>query len=227
MQLLKNIQLLALVTLPLLINAQVETKSKVKPTSSPTDCPTWDGKKPQSRSNFLEYLRNNQGKKVSNDSPYASYVKTISGEKPQNDSVTQPHKAENNFYTQKRYNITSGKAETKAPIASKEANAIPPGNALSEPSQAEKTHTPQISSSIESLPAAKNPSAQKSTEQKDQSEVAPDSKEIATTDKENGATKVESTKNTQSKFKKKLTRIFSKKTNKAAKPNYEKCTTRF
>jgi len=148
MGILKYIQIAALGFLPICDFAQNDaTKSSGIPSTSATDCPTWNTKKPTNRGSFLEYVRHSQ---------------------------------------------VQGKNESleKQPAISESTSA----------------------SDLKDVPAASLATVQKESGNKNL---------------ENGGTRISSGKKQTSRLKMKLTRLFSKKTNRPAKPNYEKCTTRF
>lgn len=232
----KNIQLLTFIILPVLCLAQLDTKSNIKPASSATDCPSWGTKRPNNRGDFLQYMRTNQGKKVNlayrqagaND-PYLASAKALSGAA----DAEQKPVAKNDFYTRKRYNLFPEKTAQNKTETAKEQKDIPAGSTTGEPAQQIDPVSKPIHESVISKEA--HPAVVTEPAPNPQPAAAPaatpaepeQKKEPAKTKENNGAAKIESGKTNTSRLKKKFTRLFSKKTNKPAKPNYEKCTTKF
>ncbi len=202
MSAIRFIQTAVLAIVPFLCFAQDNgAKSAGVPTTGATDCPTWNNKKTTNRGSFLEFMRNSQGKQL-------SAMKKIPDSLEKTTTAT-------NFYTQRRYNrvaknpvIPSGDSkETPLQLSATEKAKIkaPEETPMTETVTDPKIeHTPMYSSSYIST------------------QKIPQSKNL-----ESGSTQVESSKKHSSRFKTKLIRFFSKKTNRPAKPNYEKCTTKF
>lgn len=224
----KHIQITIVASLPILCIAQnKENTNTVKPPSTAADCPSWNNKPANNRADFLEYLRHSQGKKVNPSDPYLANAKMLNVDQ----AVIEPGQksvSKNDFYTRKRYNLfpdktTQGKSETF-----QRSSVRSDGNAGAEPVPHNDIEKSEITTVI-STPAQEIISEPKIETQINEP-VAPSPK-VETTEpssnKETGNTKVESGKTKTSWLKRKFNRIFSKKTNKPAKPNYKKCATKF
>ena len=213
MAFLKSIQIVALAALPVLCLAQdSETKGAVKPTSSATDCPSWNTKRPNNRADFLEYMRNAKGKRVDVNNPYLATAKTLSNISSPTKNTEQKFAAKNDFYTRKRYNLFPDKPAQNNSEASKKYNDIPAGSTTYEPIQQTdpaKKETVPINNAQTSVVVTE----QKITQEVSTPAPAPEQNEQTVKTKESGSTKVESNKTHTSWLKKKFTRLFSKKTN--------------
>ncbi|MBI2270462.1 MAG: hypothetical protein HYU69_08925 [Bacteroidetes bacterium] len=229
MGLLKYIQIITLAGLPVLCVAQDNGTGRVnKPVSTAADCPSWNTRKQNDRGDFLEYMRKTQGKKTETNNPYLAYAKMLSKTDVSANNTGQRAAAKNDFYARKRYNLFPNKSEQNKTETIKKYNDIPEGSTTAEPTQQTDPEKKEI------VPANNTPEQVLMPEQKIIETVngpavspTPEQKEQVVKNKENGSTKVESNKTRSHWFKKKATRLFSKKTNKPARPNYEKCTTRF
>ena len=168
---------------------------------SATDCPTWANKHKNTKSGYLKYLRENQGKKVKKDSIYFPEIKQTAETAKK---TTVESSTENKTHTpaqnqdQKKESIIVTKETLKTEtISPDEKPLITPVNE-------------QVAIPIETpLTTPSN------TQQKEQPSPV----------KEPENTGYSPEKKQPSKFKKKLVRLFTKKNNKAPKPNYKKCAT--
>lgn len=212
---LKHIYLQIFVFLPALYFAQTG--------STATNCPDWSGKKQNTRGNYLEYLRNNQREKVNHNDPFLASTKTLDTKK-ESINTEQKVPAQNNFYTQKRYNFFPGKANKTKGETTNNAEQTAKKNTSAEPLVVDKPV--QKANAQPQVEEAKRNTEQVAANPVDELPIVEPNK-TTTKIHGSGATKVESRNAHTSKLKKKLTHIFSKKTNKPAKPHYERCTTRF
>ena len=224
MQILKFIYYIIIITFALEYSAQ--TIDVVKPASTSTDCPSWNTKHANNRADFLEYLRNTKGKSVSiiNNS-YMISGKTNTINKLRSDTL-QSTVAKNDFYTKKRYNLVPNKSETPKVIpnqssvrADGSASDVHVQNHEKLKLDSELVTDLSVQQSKSELPAIENLNEPTTANKKDAKVTA---KNI-----NDGNSSIEKNKSHTSRFKRKITHIFSKKTNKAAKPNYTKCTTSF
>lgn len=229
MTLFKYIQIITLAGLPVLCVAQDNGTGKTnKPASTAADCPSWNTRKQNDRGDFLEYLRKAQGKKADANNPYFAQAKMSSNPETYANSSGQKAAAKNDFYTRKRYNLFPDKSVQSESEADKKHTDIPVGGTSYEPAQQNDI------AKKETLAGISDPEPAIIPEQKiiqTTSELAaspaPEQSQQTVKSKENGSAKVESNKTRSHWLKKRVTRLFSKKTNKPARPNYEKCTTRF
>lgn len=201
------IQIIFTAAIPTLCIAQ-------QPAPLPTDCPKWNNKSGNTRSDYLQYLRNNQGKKTSQNSPYYAYTATL-GVTDLPATATHKTATRTDFYTKKRYNLFPDKTEQGSqfePGKEDENKLIP----------TQKEIVKNVAAPLNNAVAAPAPIAAIDTPTH-----AIDKNEVVEKNKGEGNAKVESTKTHTSKFKNKIRRLLVKKNNKPAKPNYEKCTTRF
>jgi hypothetical protein len=230
MALIKHIKIIVFAGLPGICFAQSDAKNITKaPTSSATDCTSWGNKPKNNRGDFLEYLRNNQGKKVNSNDPYLANAKAMGTSEPTVDAA-QKSASRTDFYTKKRYNLFPAKAEQ---------NNLPAGNEVKQQTEARDNSnaSPQESKEISINKPVQNTSTTTQAKAKDPkineeantlvSISAAEKKDDVSKPQESGNTKVISGKKHSSRLKNKLAHIFSKKINKTARPNYEKCTTRF
>ncbi|MBL7893149.1 MAG: hypothetical protein JNL63_11000 [Bacteroidia bacterium] len=227
MTLFKYIQIITLAGLPVLCVAQDNGTGKTnKPASTAADCPSWNTRKQNDRGDFLEYLRKAQGKKADANNPYLAQAKMLSNQEMSANSSGQRAAAKNDFYTRKRYNLFPDKSVQSE--ADKKHTDIPVGSTSYEPAQQNDIAKKETLADISDPEPAIIPE-QKITEAISEpvTSPAPEQKEQTVKDMENGNSKVESNKTRSHWLKKKVSRLFSKKTNKPARPNYEKCTTRF
>ncbi len=212
---LKHIQILLFTLLPAVYFAQTG--------STAANCPDWSEKRQNNRGNYLEYLRNNQGKKVNHNEPYLASVTTLDTTKD-NIGTEQKAPAKNNFYTQKRYKLFPEKADETKIESGKKDEPTANGNTSAEPAivnrplQKENSQPQVIEAESNLATVTTTPMAEP---------PITESNEATTQTQGDGIAKVESRKTHTSKLKKKLSHIFSKKTNKPAKPHYERCTTKF
>lgn len=221
----KKIVVFFLTGFPLVCLAQNDaTKTNKTSASSASDCPTWENKSNNNRADYLKYLRNNQGKKVQKNDPYFASANTAEVEKSH--TYNKPvSSARTDFYTKKRYALFPEQAPEQTP-EKKEQKAEAQENGKSNPSV--ETELKEVKSEM------KEPAPEFNTEVlNDKNEIIPEQalsneeEPAIVLEKGKGNTHVESTKKHTSPFKNKLRKLFSKKNNKAAKPNYEKCTTHF
>lgn len=229
MGVLKHIQIIILAGLPVLCIAQDNGSSRSnKPASTAADCPNWNTRKQNDRGDFLEYMRKSQGKKADANNPYLAYAKMLSKTEAPTNSSVQRSAAKNDFYTRKRYNLFPDKpAENKKETDNKYSD-MPAGNTSYEPAQQNDVAKKEmLTGNSEPEPAIIPEQKNILTTSEPAGSSAPEQKQQIAKNKENGSAKIESNKTRSHWLKKKVTRLFSKKTNKPARPNYEKCTTRF
>lgn len=225
----KYIQIITLAGLPVLCVAQDNGTGRAnKPASAAADCPSWNTRKQNDRGDFLEYLRKAQGKKADANNPYLAQAKMLSNPEMSANSSGQRAAAKNDFYTRKRYNLFPDKSVQSESETDKKYTDIPAGGTSYEPTQQNDVPKKETLTGNGTPEPAIIP-GQKITEAINEPVISPaaEQKEQTVKSKENGNSKVESNKTHSHWLKKKVTRLFSKKTNKPAKPNYEKCTTRF
>lgn len=213
---LKHIYLPIFVLLPALHFAQTG--------STATSCPDWSKKKYNAGVNYLEYLRNNQGKKVNHNDPFLASAKTLDTTK----EYIHPEQrvpAKNNFYTQKRYSLFPKKAEQTKSKSTEKPEPKAKGNTSANPLAVDKPV--QQANAQPQVDEVKNNPGLVAAKPVDELLIVNPNETTTQTQGGDGSTKVESSKTHTSKLRKKLSHIFSKKTNKPAKPHYERCTTKF
>ncbi|MBN8703496.1 MAG: hypothetical protein J0M08_10550 [Bacteroidetes bacterium] len=180
--------------------AQTNTTKEPAKQSSSTDCPTWNTKKKSSKADYLEYLRNNQGKKKETAKP--TDTKIVKNE--EKNSNEKPTTENSTFYTRKRYTKNETTKETI------QFEGVKQDVSKREDKKSEKLVEPVLEKEETSINTSVQPAIQK------EETISPENSA-----KIDAPTTPE--KNKKSKTEKKLTKLFSRKNNKAHKPNYKKC----
>lgn len=204
----RNIYTIILVSVGTTLNAQ-NTPAKQTETkkSSTTDCPDFKTNKKSSKANYLEYLRNNQGKK---QMPVEATEQTKPAETTKPAIATEAKQKQSDFYTRPRY--------TKATKTNQET---PPMEGVKSVRPEEEKPKP-----VEVVAATKKEEVPiVEPQKKEEPDIVSKEEKNSTS----ATTQVDSAlppeKKQPSKFQKKLTKAFTKKNNRANKPNYKKCPT--
>lgn len=206
--------------LSLTLTAQSDSKTEGSTPKKPAldDCPDFKKPKKNSRADYYEYLRNNRTKKIApaKEAPSPESTPTVTDQNTSSSASTEVDRKEEQkkeFYASSKYNrTTNNKTEQKPPVASATTQPITPATLPTE----------EPAAPVAKADNSATPTQEKESTTPEEGEKKASQETASTTDDEAIASK--NVKEKPSAMEKKVRRVFTKKNNKRAKPNYKKCS---